>query len=183
MSYDVFISHSVRDAAVAEAACDTIERAGHLCWIASRDLAEGEDPAEASFGAIGRCKVFLLILSGASADSKQTIAEAERARRAGLAIVPLRIEAVAAGDRLHYHIADAIALDAAQPPLSDHLNHLVAIVGRILDGGDGAALRPLTLPPQALPRSRRPTPSWLPIVVAGAVGVMAIAVVAAVAAG
>ena len=78
--------------------------------------------------------------------------------------------------------ADAIPLDAVQPPLSDHLNHLVAIIGRILDGGEGAPLRPLTLPPQALPRMRRPTPAWLPIAVAGAVGVVAIAVVAAVAA-
>jgi hypothetical protein len=182
VSYDVFISHNAKDAAVADAACEAIERAGHLCWLVPRDLAKGEDAGEASFAAISRAKVFLLILSGASADSKAAVREAERARRAGLAILPLRIEAVEPGDRLHYHIADAIPLDAVQPPLSDHLNHLVAIIGRILDGGEGAPLRPLTLPPQALPRMRRPTPSWLPIAVAGTVGLVAIAVVAAIAA-
>ena len=179
MSYDVFISHSARDRAVAEAACDAIERAGHLCWIAPRDLGAGEEPAEASFVGISRSKVFLLILSSESAEAKQVVREAERARHAGLAIIPLRIETVEPGDRLHYHIADAIPLDAVQPPLADHLDHLTAVVGRILDGGEGAPLRPLTRPPQLPLKPGRPMPAWLPVVIAGLAGVVAIAVVAA----
>ena len=180
VSYDVFISHSAGDRAVAEAACDAIERAGHLCWIAPRDAGAGEEIA-ARFEGISRSKVFLLILSRESAASRQAAREAERARSAGLAIVPLRIEAVEPGDKLHYQIADAMPLDAMQPPLADHLAHLTAIVGRMLEGGEGAPLRPLTLPPQKLPRMRRPTPSWLPIAIAGAAGVAAIALVAALA--
>jgi hypothetical protein len=179
VSYDVFISHSARDRAVAEAACAAIERAGHLCWIAPRDLGAGQEPAEASFAGISRSKVFLLILSAESADAKQVAREAERARRAGLAIIPLRIDGVEPGDRLHYHIADAIPLDAVQPPLSDHLAHLTAVVGRILDGGEGAPLRPLTMPPQLPLKPGRPMPAWLPIAIAGLAGVIAIAVVAA----
>jgi hypothetical protein len=179
VSYDVFISHSARDRAVAEAACDAIERAGHLCWIAPRDLGGGEEPAAASFAGISRSKVFLLNLSAESADAKQVAREAERARRAGLAIIPLRVEAVEPGDRLHYHIADAIPLDAVQPPLADHLDHLTAVVGRMLDGGEGAPLRPLTMPPQLPLKPERPMPAWLPIAVAGLAGVVAIAVVAA----
>lgn len=182
VSYDVFISHCASDDAVAEAACAAIERDGHLCWLAPRDIGAGETPGDASAAAIGRCKVFLLILSAESAGSQHVAREAERARRAGLAIIPLRIEAVEADEALHYHIADAVPLDATKPPLAGHLGHLTAIVGRILDGGEGAPLRPLTVPPGPLPRMRRPTPAWLPIAVAGAVGVAAIAVVAAVAA-
>ena len=182
MSYDVFISHCASDRAAAEAACAALERDGHLCWLAPHDLNAGEAPAEASLAAIGRCKVFLLVLSGESARSKQVAREAERARRAGLAIVPLQIDAVAPGDALQYHLADAAPLDATQPPLADHLGQLTAIIGRILDGGEGAVPRPLTMPPGPLPRRRRPTPPWLPIAIAGAVGVLAIAVVAAVAA-
>jgi hypothetical protein len=182
MSYDVFISHCAGDAAAAEAACDAIERGGHFCWLAPRDVGAGQAPAEASFAAIGRGKVFLLVLSAESAASQQVAREAERARRAGLAIVPLRIEPVEPGDPLHYHIAGAVPLDATQPPLSAHLGHLTAIVGRILDGGEGAVPRPLTVPPGPLPRRRRPTPTWLPIAIAGALGLLAIAVVAAVAA-
>ncbi|HTU10208.1 MAG TPA: toll/interleukin-1 receptor domain-containing protein [Allosphingosinicella sp.] len=181
MSYDVFISHAARDRAIAEAACDAIERAGHLCWIAPRDLAAGEAQEAAGFAGISRSKVFLLILSSASAGSKQVAREAERARRAGLAIVPLRIEAAEPGETLRDQIAEAVPLDAVQPPLSDHLSHLTAMVGRLLDGGEGAPLRPLTLPPQPLPRLRKPMPAWLPIAIAGALGVAAIALVATVA--
>lgn len=179
MSYDVFISHSARDRAVAEAACAAIERAGHLCWIAPRDLEAGEEPAAASFAGISRSKVFLLILSSESADARQVAREAERARRGGLAIIPLMVEPVEPGEQLQYHIADAAPVDAVQPPLSAHLAHLTAVVGRILDGGEGAPLRPLTAPPGVMPRVRRPTPAWLPIAIAGAAGVVAIAVVAA----
>ena len=182
MSYDVFISHCASDRAAAEAACGAIERDGHLCWLAPRDLGPGQAPVEASFAAIGRCKVLLLVLTAESANSTQVAREAERARRAGLAIVPLRLERVEPGDALRHHIADAIALDAMQPPLSDHLGQLTAMVGRILEGGEGAVPRPLTVPPGPLPRRGRRIPLWLPIAIAGVVGVLAIAIVATVAA-
>jgi len=178
LSYDVFISHVAGDRAIAETACDAIERAGHLCWLAPRDCAAGEEAEKAGFAAMGRCKVFLLILSAESRDSGQVAREAERASRAGLAIIPLRTEAVEPGDELHYQIAGAAVLDAVQPPLSAHLDHLTATVGRILDGGEGAPMRPLTVPPGPQ-KLRRPTRSWLPIAIAGAVGLAAIAVVAA----
>lgn len=181
MSYDVFISHDKGDQAVAEAVCAAIERDGHFCWMASRDLGTVPPPAAASDAAIGRCKVFLLVLSAQSSRSKQIAREAERARQAGLAVIPLRIEPVEPGEALHYHLADTVMLDAVTPPLSDHLGHLTAVVGRILDGGEGAPLRPLTMPPGPLPRGRRPLPTWLPIAIAGALGVAAIAIVAALA--
>ena len=181
MSYDVFISHCAGDRAIAEAACDAIERAGHLCWIALRDAGAGEAAGDPGFTAISRSKIFLLILSAESAGSIQVAREAERARKAGLAIIPLRIEPVEPGDQLHYHIADAVPLEAVAPPLSGHLDELNGIVQRLLDGGDGAPLRPLTMPPRPLQR-RRPTPAWLPVAIAGAIDMAAIAVVAAIAA-
>ncbi len=180
MSYDVFISHCAEDRAVAEAACAALERGGHLCWLAPRDGGDHEEPVAASFAAISRSKVYLLILTARSAASGQVEREAERARRAGLGIVPFRIEDVAPGEGLHYQIAEAVMLEAVQPPLEDHLDHLSAIVGRMLDGGEGAPLRPLTLPPQRLKRAR-PTPAWLPVAIAGLIGLVAIALVAALA--
>ena len=181
MSYDVFISHDARDQAAAEAACAAIERGGHLCWLAPRDEGISAEPTAARFAGISRSKVFLLILSSASAASKQAEREAGRARQAGLGIVPLRIEAVEPGDGLHYQIADAALLDAVQPPLEDHLDALADRIDRMLEGGEGAPLRPLTMPPQPLARPRGPVRAWLPIVIAGAVGLAAIALVAALA--
>ena len=180
MSYDVFISHCAEDRAIAESACAALERAGHLCWYAPRDGGNDGEPMAARIAAISRSKVCLLILSAGSARSLEVEREAERARGAGLGIIPFRVGDVAPGEGLHYQIAGAIVLDAVQPPLEDHLDHLEAIVGRMLDGGEGAPLRPLTLPPLPLPR-RRPTPSWLPVAIAGLIGLIAIALVAALA--
>lgn len=179
MSHDVFISHEAKDRAVAEAVCDAIERAGHLCWVAHRDAAPGGNGA-AGVEAIGACKIFLLILSAESAGSARIRREAERAAQAGLAIIPFRIEAAEPPDELAFLIGAAPRLDALQPPLGPHLDHLTAIVGRLLDGGDGAPLRPLTLPPRPLPPMPGPSPSWLPIALAGLIGLIAIAIVAAV---
>lgn len=181
MSYDVFISHCAPDQAVAEAACAAIERDGHLCWLAPRDEGISSEPLAARLAGISRSKVFLLILSAASARSKQAEREAGRARSAGLGIIPLRIEAVEPGDGLHYQIADAEMLDAVQVPLADHLDALTDRIDRMLEGGEGAPLRPLTMPPQPLARPGGPARHWLPIAIAGAIGVAAIAVVAALA--
>ena len=174
--HDVFISHEAKDEAVAEEVREAIERAGHLCWIAHRDDAGGGEGAEA----IASCKVFLLILSAESAESARVRREAERAAAAGLAIVPFRIEAAEPAAELAFILAAAPRLDALQPPLGPHLDHLTAIVGRLLEGGDDAPPRPLTVPPRPLPPVRGPTPSWLPIALAGLIGLIAIALVAAI---
>jgi hypothetical protein len=168
---DVFVSHEAKDRAVAEAVCEAIERAGHLCWVANRDEAADE--------AIASCKICLLILSAESAESAQVKREAERAARAGLAIIPFRIEEVEPDEELAFLIGGAPRLDALQPPLGPHLDHLTAIVGRMLDGGEGAPPRPLTAPHMPLPKVRAPAPSWLPIALAGLIGLIAIAIVAA----
>lgn len=178
VSRDVFISHSARDRDVAEAACDALERAGHLCWIAPRDILPGEDQGEAAVDGIRASKVFLLILSARSVDSSRILHEAERAADAGLAIVPFRIEAVELSASLAHLGASAHWLDAITPPPQPHFAYLTAIVGRLLDGGEGAPLRPLTAPPRPLPPLGRATPSWLPIAVAGLIGLIAIAIVA-----
>jgi hypothetical protein len=177
--HDIFISYAAKDKAVAEAVCDAIERAGHLCRLADRDLPAGRQDDAAGVEAIASCKVFLLILSATSAQSTQVRREAERAAGAGLAIVPFRIEAVEPPAGLAVLIGGALTLDALPPPLGPHLDHLTATVGRLLDGGEGAPLRPLTAPPMPLPRPRGPAPSWLPIALAGLIGLIAIAIVAA----
>lgn len=179
MPHDIFISYAAKDRAVAEAVCEAIERAGHLCWLADRDLPPGRRDDAAGVETIASCKVFLLILSAASAESAQVQCEAERAADGGLAIVPFRIEAVEPPAELALLIGAAPRIDALTPPLGPHLDHLTATVGRLLDGGEGAPPRPLTAPPMPLPRLRGPAPSWLPIALAGLIGLIAIAIVAA----
>lgn len=176
MAHEVFISHSSQDSAVADAACAAIERAGHLCWIAPRDIVPGQDYAEAIVEGIKASRIFLLIVSANSANSPQVRRETERAANAGLAIIPLRIDDVELSGTLEYFISSAHWLDAKTPPLAPHLDYLTAIVGRLLEGGPQPG-RPLTTPPQPLAEVRPGWRSWLPIALAGAIGVAAIAAV------
>jgi hypothetical protein len=101
-----------------------------------------------------------------------------RAADGGLAIIPLRIADVAPPPGLAHLCGSARWLDALTPPLGLHLDYLTAIVGRLLEGGEGAPLRPLTAPPQPMPAAHRPAPSWLPIALAGLAGLAAIAIAA-----
>ena len=87
MSYDVFIGHDRGDRAVADAARAAIERAGHICWIAPRDVRPGQDDNEAAAQGISDSRVFLPILSSRSAGSEEVRRAVERAAAAGLAAV------------------------------------------------------------------------------------------------
>ena len=150
--HDVFISHDAKDRAVAEAACEALERAGHLCWVAPRDAAAGRAGGAAGVEAIGRVQD----LPADPLGRKRRIGAGPargRARRRGRARhrpLPDR------GRRsrptaLDFLIAGADGSTRCSRRSAPHLDHLTAIVGRLLDGGEGAPLRPLTMPPRPLP--------------------------------
>lgn len=143
MAHDVFISHSSHDRAVAEQARAALEAAGHVCWIAPRDITPGQDYGEAIVDAIRACPIFLLIVSSASVGSPQVRRETERAANADSAIIPFRIEDVQPSKALEFFISSAHWLDAITPPLERHLDYLVAVVGRLLSEEQGKALPPL----------------------------------------
>lgn len=175
MAHDVFISHSSQDRNVALAACEAIERGGHRCWIAPRDILPGQDYGEAIVDGIRAARVFVLIFSAHSAESPQVRRETERAANVGLAMIPFRIEEVQPSKSLEYFISSAHWLDAFPPPLAPHLTYLEAAVDRLL-GDEAATGRTLTQPPRPMPRAGRPR--WVPVALAGAVGMVAIATVA-----
>lgn len=165
MTHDVFISHSSHDRDVADAACIALEQRGVRCWIAPRDLCPGRDYGEAIAEAITGARVFLLIFSAAT-DGR----EAGQAAAAGLPIVALRVADLPPGPRLENALASAQWVDALTPPIAPHLDYLGDTVAALL------AL-PSTAPPGSIARS--PSPAWLPIALAGAAGVAAIALAAA----
>lgn len=162
MPRDVFISHVEQDRAVAEAVCAALEQAGHLCATA----AEGSDDA----------RLVLAILSAQSAGSPEIAREAHQAARLGTPVILLRIDPVEPAPALASALIGAQRVDALSPPLQPHLDYLAAIAGRLLDGEETG--RPLTAPPRPLP-PRPVTRAWLPVALAGAAGLAAIAAVAA----
>ena len=149
--HDVFISHSSKDRAVGEAACAALERAGHRCWIAPRDIMPGEDYGEAIVDGIRASRVFLLIVSAQSVASPQVRRETERAANAGIAIIPFRIEDVLPSKSLEFFISSAHWLDAITRPMEPHYDYLVQVVGRLLAEAEGSTVPPLPMRAAAAP--------------------------------
>lgn len=145
MTHDVFISHSSKDRAIGEAACAALERVGHKCWIAPRDIMPGEDYGEAIVDGIRASRVFLLIVSAESVASPQVRRETERAANAGAPIIPFRIEDVLPSKSLEFFISSAHWLDAISRPMEPHYDYLVKVVGHLLAEAEGSTVPPMPM--------------------------------------
>jgi hypothetical protein len=131
---DVFISYSSKDQPLADALCATLESAGVSCWIASRDLTPGEDWSAAIVGAITRCRVMALVLSGHTTRSTHVKREVERAVHHRKVLIPILIEPVAVPPSLEYFISTHQWFDASARPVQPRFGALAAMVGRTLAG-------------------------------------------------
>lgn len=79
MAHDVFISHSSKDKAAADAVCAILEQRKIRCWIAPRDITPGKEWGEAIIDAISASRMMILIFSANANDSPQIRREVERA--------------------------------------------------------------------------------------------------------
>ncbi|MBW6500290.1 MAG: TIR domain-containing protein [Bacteroidales bacterium] len=137
MAHDVFISYSSVDKTAADTVCSILEQNGISCWIAPRDITPGLDFAEAIIDGIKSSKLFILIYSSNSNNSKQVIREVDRAVHLGLPVINLRLEDIPLSKQLEYYLSSVHWLDAKTPPLEDHINKLSGVV-KILLRKDGA---------------------------------------------
>lgn len=138
MAHDVFISYSSVDKTAAETACSILEQNGISCWIAPRDITPGLDFAEAIIDGIKSSKLFILVYTSSSNNSKQVIREVDRAVYFGLKIINLRLEDVPMSKQLDYYLSSVHWLDAIKPPLEEHISKLSGVV-KILLGKDGTS--------------------------------------------
>lgn len=132
MAHDVFISYSSVDNTAAETVCSILEQNGISCWIAPRDITPGLDFAEAIIDGIKSSKLFILVYSSNSNNSKQVIREVDRAVHIGLPVINLRIEDVPLSKQLEYYLSSVHWLDAVTPPLEKHLHQLCQVVQMFL---------------------------------------------------
>ena len=145
MAHDVFISHSSKDKAIADAICAAMEGAGIRCWVAPRDIAPGEDWPKAISKAISQSKVMVLIFSGNANSSEQISRELSLAADYRVVVVPFKIEKVTPEPGKQYYLAHTHWLDAMNPPTERQIRALVKWVGRVLSGvgevgADGTAV-------------------------------------------
>jgi len=63
MAHDVFVSHSVKDKAVADAILAPLEADSMTCWIAPRDVVPGANWGESIIDAIESSRIMILLFS------------------------------------------------------------------------------------------------------------------------
>ena len=90
MAHDVFISYSLKDKQIADAACVVLETNGIRCWIAPRDIVPGRDWGGSIMEAIRGSGAMVLIFSANANTSAQIKREVERAINKGLPVISFR---------------------------------------------------------------------------------------------
>jgi hypothetical protein len=132
MAHDVFISHSVKDKAVADAIVARLEAESVTCWVAPRDVVPGADWGESIINAIESSRIMILIFSQSANTSTQIKREVERAVNKGVYIIPFRVDDIPPARSLEYFISTSQWMDAFSPPLERHLDNLAKTVKSVL---------------------------------------------------
>lgn len=158
MAHDVFISHSSKDKAIADAICATLERNAIRCWVAPRDITPGKSWPEAIVEAIETSRIMVIIFSSSSNASQQVVREVERAVNKNVIIVPFRIHEIVPSKSLEYFLGCPHWLDAINPPMQQHLDMLAETAARLLKGGPAASV----VPPAPAPVATRRVVSDVP---------------------
>ena len=128
MPHDVFISYrdAANDKAEAERVCGHLEAEGFSCWIAPRDVLQGDDFGAAIVNAIQDCSVLVLIFSAAANSSRQIARELKLADDAKKTVLPIRIENVMPTGNCAYFLGAAQWLDAFGGIREEHLRRLAS---------------------------------------------------------
>ena len=126
--FDIFVSYSSHDKAIADTVVAAHEQAGIRCWYAPRDIAPGADWAESITKAIHQCSIMVLIFSKEANRSQRVIDEVNYAISQEKPLLPFRIESSNPTGALSLHLSSRHWLDAYDPGWEDHIERLVKSV-------------------------------------------------------
>lgn len=128
MAHDVFISHSSKDKAIADAVCDALKSAKIKYWISSRNIIGGKKWVKVLTKAISSSRVMVLILSSNSNNSEEVLTELELARDKRKIIIPFKIGDISPTDEMKYYIKRTQWVNAMDPPKKSDIQELVKAV-------------------------------------------------------
>ncbi len=161
MAHDVFLSHSEKDKAVADAVVARLEAESVRCWVAPRDVVPGADWGESIINAIESSRIMILIFSRNANVSPQIKREVERAVNKGVYIIPFRVDDIPPARSLEYFISTAQWMDAFSPPLERHLDNLAKTVKSVIKS---SPLPSANVPAQPerppIPQAPATPPAW-----------------------
>lgn len=144
--HQVFISYSSKNKAIADAICLHLETNGIRCWYAPRNILPGKDWVEAIMEAIESAKVFLLIYSSDSNQSRQVQNEVAAAFNSGCAIVPFRIDDTKMVSKMAYFLNSVHWLDAAHSPQANTFQELSSYIPQLLGIDISQSISPAITP-------------------------------------
>ncbi len=110
--YDVFISHSSKDVAIAQQLVDLMESRGIRCWFSPHDISGSY--GETITKAVKSIPVLLLLLSENSNQSHNVVNEVDIAHQFKKPIVVVKIGALTLSDALTYYISSRHHYDATE---------------------------------------------------------------------
>ncbi len=145
----IFISYATLDQAKALRIVDTLERFGHACWIAPRDIPAGHDFQAEIVIAIESAAAVVMLLSKNAALSTEIPKEILVARTSNRLIMPLRLDDAELGAAQRYQLINAQWIDFSKD-FDAGLKELGDRITRQLDPARAAA--------EAARRNRRRSP-------------------------
>ena len=129
---DVFISHSSKDAEIANNVCKFLEDKGLSCWIAPRNIVPGADWAASINTAITASKVFLVIFSKNCASSTQVPHEIGLAEsRSNVYTIPYKIDDTPLTGSFEYYLNGAHWVNANYAKKDYKLEELYSVITAI----------------------------------------------------
>jgi predicted ATPase len=165
MDTEVFVSYSRQDSEKASSLIRHLRTAGAAVWVDQDGISAGSAWAGEIIQAIEQCRVFLLLLSPASAASDQVFREVSFASDRGKRILPVRLGPVQPPARLQYYLAGIQYLDLGAGRTEDCAVVLEALrrLGVHVGAVDGEILPPTPYPQPPTPVPRPPAPHNLPV--------------------
>lgn len=131
-TFDVFVSHANEDQALAQDIVSRLEPRWR-CWIAPRDIPPGVTSwAGPIVEGIARSRVFLVIISSSSIQSKEVLREVTLANEENVHLMPVRIDDTPLSTHLRYFFATVQRMDAAGWARERILADVSAGIGKLM---------------------------------------------------
>jgi hypothetical protein len=113
----IFLSYASDDKELAGAMTELIESKGARCWIASRDIAAGEEWSQAIVNAIVKSRLVGVVVSAAASASVHVLREVHQAVQRGIPLCPLRLDGAEATGGLDYYVSTCqwLNVDSREP--------------------------------------------------------------------
>ncbi|MCR5210600.1 MAG: toll/interleukin-1 receptor domain-containing protein [Lachnospiraceae bacterium] len=136
---DIFISYSSANKNIADKIVSFLEGRGLRCWYAPRDILPGTRWVSAINTAVNSAKIFLLVFTDRSNDSRQVANEVALAFNAGKIIIPFKCNDIPMNPELEYYLTRVHWFDAVGFPERDVLDDLGIYINKLITDGDPAS--------------------------------------------